>query len=552
MSAVVPQPVSLVRAVLHLCVVDLRRFRWLAAGVVGVEVVRGLVVEGSLHLAQPTTMDLAQASADAALSLFDLAIPLLAILATAVLVQADHPTDDRAFWRTRPIAPVAVAGAKLATMALLFVGIPSAINVVRLAAYGAPAVAMTTATLQIAVLAGMVCVPAWFVAVATRTLPRFLGTVLGTLVIGYFTLSLSLMLFSPSTPRGGPGIVPFVDWQHLGTHGWWGGAISTLAGLAILIAHYAVRRMKATVAGLLLLMLIPRLVPPGSPLEAPADLAGRVAGRLALPEGLAALSASGASYREPTIHVTGPIALPGLPADVSAGVRLERITVRASGSVVPAVPREQCCAGKGSIGALSAAAAAKADPHQRQLIGSTSLEVFSVSASAVDGLRRGALDLDADATVSFTRHRLVGTLPIQPGASLRTDRYLLEVLGLETFTGRPVAGVSNARMHVLVRFTRFPSLAGAGPRVDLFRSNRARDIAEPVRAPWPIATYNPDTTVENWAYGRRWVGRFWIVIEPRSPATGLTDLVVVEAAFLGTTRTAFTATGVPIRLAPMY
>src|SRR4051812_24787 len=216
MSAVVPQPVSLVRAVLHLCAVDLRRFRWLVGGVAGLELVRAILVEWSLQLAPLTTMvDAPPAGADVAIPLLDFGILLTTAIGTGILVQADHPTDDRAFWRTRPIPPVAVALAKVATMALLFVGIPAALNAMRLAASGAPAVAIVAATLQIAVLAGVVCVPAWFVAVLTRTLPLFLGTLFGLMVAGYLALGTIMMLLGVMPMRPRPVMVPLVfDWQH--------------------------------------------------------------------------------------------------------------------------------------------------------------------------------------------------------------------------------------------------------------------------------------------------------------------------------------------------
>ena len=37
-------------------------------------------------------------------ALLDLAIRAMTWIVTAVVVQADHPSDDRAFWRTRPLA----------------------------------------------------------------------------------------------------------------------------------------------------------------------------------------------------------------------------------------------------------------------------------------------------------------------------------------------------------------------------------------------------------------------------------------------------------------
>jgi hypothetical protein len=553
MSAVVPQPVSLVRAIGHLCAVDLRRFRWLVAGVAGLELLRVILVEWSLQLAPPTMMvNGPPPGAELPVWLLDFGIVLTTAIGTGILVQADHPTDDRAFWRTRPIPPLAVALAKVATMALLFVGIPAALNAMRLAAYGAPAVAVVAATLQIAVLAGVVCVPAWFVAVLTRTLPLFLGTLFGTILAGYLALGTVMMLLGGwRTPmRPGLGVVPMVfDWQHTEMHGWWGGVFSTLLGLAIAATHYVIRRIEVTIAGLLLLVLIPSLIPARSTERpAPADLAGRVARQLTLPQGLQALSSSGGGYEPPTIHVTGLIRMPTLPPDLSAGIRLERISLRAGGERVLAEGREQCCAGKGAIGAISADAVPV--NGNRLLIGNNSLEVFNVKSLDAPALRRGPIDLDADAAVYFSRHRVAGALPLRPGGSLRTSDFLVEVIGLETLTGPPAPYGDIPRMDVLLRFTRFPSMSGASLKLDLFIADRGRQVIEFVRAPWPIATYNPDTTVDNFAMGRRWAARVSMRVYGGRPLPAEPDLVVVESTPVGTLHTHMTAANVPILLPP--
>ena len=567
MSAIVPQPMSLVRAIRHLCASDLRRFHWLVNGVVGIELVRASLVEGSVHLAPATARSgLGPAGAEMAIPLLDFGIVVMTALVTAILVQADHPTDDRAFWRTRPIPPIAMAGAKLLSMTLLFVVVPSAINAIRLAAYGAPAGAIAAATVQIAVLAGVVCVPAWFIAVIARTLPRFLGTVFGVMIGAYFLMGFMAMIVGFQTRgvvRPGLGVVPgILDWQHTGIHGWWGGLISTVAGLAILAAHYATRRMKATVAALLLLVLIPSLVPAVDPDQpAPADLAHRVDGGLTLPEGLFAMSSSRSSeFGETTVHVTGPIGSPPLPEDVSASIRLDRLALRAGGKPVPAEGREQCCLGRGAIGVVSAAAARRAAAeYQTQPLSyarsspraysnyNAKFQVFDVRASLVDALRGGPIDVDANVAVDFVRHQVAGALPLRPGESLRTDRYLLEVLAVESLGDRPVDPRTQSWvLQVLVRFTRFPTMAVSSPRLDFFTADRARTRADFVWAPWPIATYNAGTTVDNFAIGRRWAGRFPMRIESRTPRPADSDLVVVESTALGTLRTRLAAASVPI------
>jgi hypothetical protein len=548
MSAIVPQRVSLGRAAVHLCAVDLTRFRWLVSGAMGIELVRASLIEGSLHLSPPTAMPgLVWSGAEVFTPLLDLAIVLMTAIATAIVVQADHPTDARAFWRTRPIPPLAVAFAKIATVAVLFVVIPAAINAARLLAYRAPTAAFGAATLQIAVMAGLICVPAWLVAVVTRTLPRFLGAMLGVVIAGYFVVGTVLMIVA--MVRGGYdlrtgsmfAVTPIFDWQHTATHGWWGGVLSTIAGLAILAAHYRLRRFWMAAVALLLLVLIPALVPAWAPeLRAPADVASRIDGQLTLPEGLAAMNASSRTqYGEPTVHVTGPVAAPSLPADVSASVRFDRIDVRARGVRVTAEGAEQCCLNRGPV-AVVAAASAPASFRSRQ---TTSLGVFDLPQSTASSLSRGPLQITADATLSFTRHRLAGAIPLRAGASLRTDRYLIEILSVQRY--------GAAVTLTLVRFTRFPSMATVTvPRLDLFQTDAARRTATWLSTPWPIATYNPGTTVDNWSRGRTWVGRFTIPLASDVPLEPDANLAVVESVDIGTSHTRFAAANVPIRVAP--
>ena len=169
----VSAPLSTWRAVRHLCRFDLARYRVLIAAMVGLELLRAAYVEWTLQLAPIVIGErLTTAAGEVEVYMLDLAIWAMTWVVTAVVVQSDHPSDDRAFWRTRPLAPHAVALAKVALLGLVFVGVPALINSGRLAAYGAPLSAHVAATIQIAVTAGGAIVPAWALAIATRTLPR--------------------------------------------------------------------------------------------------------------------------------------------------------------------------------------------------------------------------------------------------------------------------------------------------------------------------------------------------------------------------------------------
>jgi len=115
---------------------DLLRFRVPFAIAVGLELFRAVFVEWVLHRAPPDVAGLI--GGDFAFQALDGTLALAAAITTALLVQADHPNDDRAFWRSRPISPWQLAIAKIALLTALFVLVPFAVNASRLVAYGAP------------------------------------------------------------------------------------------------------------------------------------------------------------------------------------------------------------------------------------------------------------------------------------------------------------------------------------------------------------------------------------------------------------------------------
>lgn len=108
-----PELTSFPRAVARLVVFDVRRFRALAAVVLALEILRGVLVEwvgassGALGLSRADVFEAERVT-----------VPLVTAgvnaVVTAILVLADRPDDDRAFWRTRPIAPARFALAKAA------------------------------------------------------------------------------------------------------------------------------------------------------------------------------------------------------------------------------------------------------------------------------------------------------------------------------------------------------------------------------------------------------------------------------------------------------
>ena len=116
MNAMLPTavPAPFARTLERLVRFDLRRFRLLALLVVLLEIARAAVVEWTLHFV-PASMSerFGWTFGTGEVALVDAILWLATVLTTAVVVQADLPSDDRAFWRTRPIRPLALAAGKL-------------------------------------------------------------------------------------------------------------------------------------------------------------------------------------------------------------------------------------------------------------------------------------------------------------------------------------------------------------------------------------------------------------------------------------------------------
>jgi hypothetical protein len=310
-----PAPLSTWRAVRHLCRYDLARYRVLIAAMVGLELLRMAYVERTLQIA-PIAIDprFGSAAGEAEVYMLDLSIWAMTWVATAVVVQGDHPSDDRAFWRTRPLAPHAVALAKVALLLLVSVGVPALINSVRLAAYGAPLSAHVAATIQIAVTAGGAIVPAWALAIVTRTLPAFLAGAGGLVVFTY--LSITGMLFSIGSPGWasfGTG-VSLVDWSRSSALGWALALVLTAVALAVLVAHYFLRRAWVTVtAGIALLFATGFLPTPHQAAPPPPEIAALVAAPLRPPAGLWSYAGGSGPGGTALAFVEGRLALPALP-----------------------------------------------------------------------------------------------------------------------------------------------------------------------------------------------------------------------------------------------
>jgi hypothetical protein len=525
----VPAPMSTWRVVGHVAWHDLQRFRVLVASVVGLELLRAAYAEWTLQLAPMHAGDRSGiAEGEMQLDLVDLMTRGLTWLVTAIVVQADHPSDDRAFWRTRPIAPASVALAKLLVLALVFVGAPSAINAVRLAAYGAPLFSHVAAPLQIAVTAASAIVPAWALAIATRTLPRFIAAA-GALV-GFIYAA----VITTSPVQGGVGAAIFrlavglSDWSRSTQLGWLPALGMAMLGLGILVAHYALRRpWTAAAAGAALACLAPFLPVPNPAMAPSPEIAALVTPPLTPPAGLWADPTHFTTSTRSSVILSGRLALPTLPRDVSAGVFVDRARVLVDGVDVATGGFQQCCLGRGPI-AVALSRPLTANDGQ-----SWSEMLATVRTEALPDLFTKPVTLDAEATIVFERHRLAASLPLEHGAAFAGEGYLVEIVAVRVATADAV-----------VRISRFPALSRISlPRLSFFHADAARTMAAESPALFP--SLRPAATpVRERVQGRRWSGRYQLML-PGGVVGPDRRLLIVESRRAGESRARIVASGAP-------
>ena len=477
--------------------------------------------------------------------LVDAVIALSTALATAVLVQADLPSDDRAFWRTRPIPPLALASSKLATLLLLFVVAPAALDAGRLLAYGAPLEAIAAAAVQVAVGANYVILPAWGLALITRTLPRFVVAAVAAVLASLLTASAALYWAEVWSLGVGNTIAHglrqvLLDWQGAGSRGWWSGLGITVVAAAILAWHYQHHRAARTATAAVMLLAVARLLPaPETPSAAP-PLIELVSERLEL-DGLTIPSDAPVAARPTTpypVRLDVVLALPGLPADVRAAVHLRRPTLRGT-TIVTTGDGWECCFGAGEAGAI---APALAQPPARDGMPPTTRRGLPIAASGLDALRDRTVTFEADAEVHLARHKWIGTIPLRPGAAFRSVGRVLEVLAFE-----PTLDPTHV---ALVRYTEFPSLAPPDSTWTLFAGDRDRTRASKV-SNWGPATPVQALTGRTWRWAKRrtWVGRFHVVVEGAAHFGPEPLIHIVESRAIGAVRLPLRKAGLQIATA---
>jgi hypothetical protein len=538
------------RGVARLVRFDLRRFRMPMAIVAGLELLRAAVAEWSLHGVFGSGSPLAISAVFVEFRMMDGALLLATAIVTAMLVQADHPGDDRGFLRSRPIDSGTVALAKLMLLLGLVAILPFLITAGRLVAYGAPVASFAASAVQFVVIGGAVAVPGWVLALLTRTLPRFLAAGAGLVVAWTVTISAirssgvnawlsDRMLISL---QGNGGLTtfapPLADWQHADARGWLFALGVTVAGAAILSWYYRTRRAVASAVAGTALVIIPGLLPtlqdtwPAGP-----DLVAAVDGRLRLPElRLPLPGPAGPIAQEQGVLVSGAILLPTLPPHISAERRLVRSQVTAPGLQLSAPARalfgtDAMRSRMLAAGATWPAAAVRDD------------YLFSLTRHQADAVRDRAVDYDALVDVRFTRHALVGEAPYDAGVAFRTGEYLFEIVSEDARAG-----------WLLCRFTRFPSLSTQRTEVTPFvalPSGRVTPAMHGILQSLDLVrVIGVADEGLGWAYGRTW-SRLVVLsragIEVGAAVRGA-RLRIVESRPAGSMRTRLVARDVPVRM----
>jgi hypothetical protein len=277
---------------------------------------------------------------------------------------------------------------------------------------------------------------------------------------------------------------------------------------------------------------------PSAAVPAPAAIARAIDGQLAIPGGLTLPDDSSLRYAREEgedARIRGGFAIPRLPRDLAFAVRLGPGRMATARDTVPTPGGWQRFRG-----------------HSPQWLidGQTSMLYYD-SPSYVQGYVTGvapddaarlqgpALDLEADAVVDLTRHHLVGTIPLAPGAAFRTDRYLLEIIG--TGQGR--------RDGMIVRLARFPTLTRPDePRLWLFATDTER--TQPSMVYWGGWATDGDFLDgferPGWVNGRTWVDRLAFPFFGAPYDAPRTTLLIVEARDAGQVRTHVSLRRVPV------
>ena len=179
----------------------------------------------------------------------------LGAVVLGTIVQADSPIDDRAFWRTRPIAPRTMAAAKVTLATLAFVALPLAIVCAIAYASGLPRSHWSSTVAQVTVAEGSLVGLTLVVATRTRHVPTLmlaLVAIAGVTMLTFGALSNVQRILSL---RGvWLTLQPDGDLALMSTRAWAG--IGSLALCAIAWAGHRRRNAFAIGAGAAVLLVL--------------------------------------------------------------------------------------------------------------------------------------------------------------------------------------------------------------------------------------------------------------------------------------------------------
>ena len=218
--------------------------------------------------------------------------------------------------------------------------------------------------------------------------------------------------------------------------------------------------------------------------------------------------------------LAGRLALPGLPAEVSAGIAVDCVRVLVDGRDVAVNGLQQCCLG--TVGPIGAASATPTTPASNE---GWSDELAVVRASALSDLQTKPVTLDAEATIVFMRHRLAAAIPFTPGASFRGEGYVVDVLSL---SDRRSPSDSNWR-RAPARDAVSAAQRGGQPQLSFFEADPSRTIVNHATSPYSVQPQSFRAEVYEWAQARHWAMRFHSIVLRAQDVGPDPRLLIVES-----------------------
>jgi hypothetical protein len=318
--------------------------------------------------------------------------------------------------------------------------------------------------------------------------------------------------------------LPVFDWRRHDLLGWWTSLVFVGAGGAIVIAHYALRRALVTVPAGAALLAATIAWPTGATVSAASPALARLfEGELRVDaiDGVAPSALDRARTAGDPVHVGGLIVLPALPAGLSARVALGPATVDTGRRTIGAAGLTQCCRGNGPATLFDVLPSIY--PGGFPYVYNRGL--FAVTGADASALVVPRLGIRAPVTIDLMQHHVVGSMAVRVGASLRTERYLVEIQ----------ASTFRAYEHLVVRLARFPTLTrGDEPRIWLLWTDADGRVGHYAASDWwtTDGEWREGFERPGWASGRTWVDRFTFYVGGRnSPRPA--RLVVIEARDAG-------------------